>query len=72
MGCSRRISSDLKLHVHAAMAALRVPRASEARGWRAATCMPEPKPALRGAAGLRSVAVKLTDAIGLGSMLGKA
>jgi hypothetical protein len=69
---SRRISPDLKLHMHAAMDALRVQRASEARGWRAARCMPVPNPALRDAAGLRSAAVKLTDAIGLGSMLGKA
>ena len=58
--------------MHAAMAALRVPRANEARGWRAAMCMPVPNTALRGAAGFRSAAVKLTDAFGLGSMLGKA
>jgi hypothetical protein len=66
------VSPDLKLHVHAAMAALRVPRAGEARGWRAAMCMPVPNPALRGAAGSRSAAVKLTDAFGLGSTLSKA
>ena len=66
------VSPDLKLHVHAAMAALRVPRAREARGWRATPCMPVPNPALRGAARLRSAAVKLTDAVGLGPVLGKA
>jgi hypothetical protein len=65
-------SPDLKLHMHAAMDALRALRAGEARGRRAAIPMPVPNPALRGAAGLRSAAVKLTDAIGLGSMLGKA
>src|ERR1700722_15739882 len=53
-----RISPDLKLHVHAATAALRVPRASEARGWCAAACLPVPNPALCSAAGLRSAAVK--------------
>ena len=58
--------------MHAAMDALRILRASEARGWRAGTCVPVPNPAPRGASGLRSAAVKLTDAIGLGSMLRKA
>ena len=57
--------------MHAAMDALRALRAGEARGRRAAMRMLVPNPALRGAAGLRSP-VKLTDAIGLGSMLGKA
>jgi len=58
--------------MHAAMDALRAQRAGEARGRRAAMHMPVPNPALRGAARLRSAAVKLTDAIGFGSMLGKA
>ena len=57
--------------MHAAMDAVRALRAVEARGRRAATRMPVPNPALRGAARLRAP-VKFPDAIGLGSMLGKA
>ena len=53
--------------MHAAMDA---PRALRANG-RAAMRTPVPNPALRGAARLRAP-VKFPDAIGLGSMLGKA
>jgi hypothetical protein len=67
-----RLSPDLKLHMHAAVPALRAPRAIEARGRRAAMRVPGPNPTLRAAAGLRSAAVKLTDAIRLRPMLGKA
>src|SRR5580704_18179278 len=63
-------SPDLKLHMHAAMDALRALRAGEERGRRAAIPMTVPNPALRGVGGLRSP-VKFPDAVGLRAMLSK-
>ena len=57
--------------MNAAMDAVRALRAVEPRGRWAATCMPVPNLALRGAADWRAP-VKFPDAVGLGSMLGKA
>ena len=67
----RSFSPDLKLHMHAAVDAVRALRAIKVCGRRAAMCMPVPNPALRGAAGLRAP-MKFPNAIGLGSMLRKA